>query len=113
MKRLAAFVTPRTYEPNALAHSPLHALHPAAAWITDMKNLRIALLVFAAIGSLAGSAQLSPAAAGSLGLDWLSNDNYVRCLKYMKSLAHGDAAAYDRGRRACNRQYFPGPGHDH
>jgi hypothetical protein len=37
----------------------------------------------------------------------------VRCLKYMRSLSHGDAAAYDRGRRACNRQYYPGPGHDH
>ena len=30
------------------------------------------------------------------------------------SLAHGDAAAYDRGRRACNRQYYPGhPGYDY
>ncbi|MCK1362113.1 hypothetical protein [Bradyrhizobium sp. 199] len=65
-----------------------------------------------AVASLGGSAQLTHAAAGSL--DWLGNDNYVRCLKYVSALSRGDAAAYDRGRRACNRQYYPGhPGYDY
>jgi len=75
-----------------------------------MKTSRIALFAFAAIvgiGALVGSAQYSPASAGGLDLSWLSNDNYVRCLKYVSGLANGDEAAYDRGRRACNRQYFP------
>ena len=80
-----------------------------------MKTSRIALFAFAAavtLGSLAGSAQVSPASA--LDLSWLSNDNYVRCLKYVSALAHGNEAAYDRGRRACNRQYYPGrPGYDY
>ena len=80
-----------------------------------MKSSRIALATCAAlvaVVTLAGSALISPAAAGSL--DWLGNDNYVRCLKYVSGLAHGDAAAYDRGRRACNRQYYPGhPGYDY
>jgi hypothetical protein len=71
-----------------------------------------AMAALVAVTTLVGSAQISPAAAGSL--DWLGNDNYVRCLKYVSSLAHGDAAAYDRGRRACNRQYYPGhPGYDY
>jgi hypothetical protein len=73
-----------------------------------MKTSRIALFAAAAvvaIGSLIGSAQYSPASA--LDLSWLSNDNYVRCLKYVSGLANGDAAAYDRGRKACNKQYYP------
>lgn len=71
-----------------------------------------AIVALVAITTLAGSARLTPAAAGSL--DWLGNDNYVRCLKYVSALAHGNAAAYDRGRRACNRQYYPGrPGYDY
>lgn len=73
-----------------------------------MTTSRIALfacVAIVAIGSLVGSAQVSPAAAG--GLDWLGNDNYVRCLKYVSALANGSEAAYDRGRRACNRQYYP------
>jgi hypothetical protein len=73
-----------------------------------MKTSRIALVAFAAIvgaSSLVGSAQYFPASALDLG--WLDNDNYVRCLKYVSALAHGSEAAYDRGRRACNRQYFP------
>ena len=71
-----------------------------------------AIAALVAITTLAGSARLTPAAAGSL--DWLGNDNYVRCLKYVSALAHGSAAAYDRGRRACNRQYYPGrPGYDY
>jgi hypothetical protein len=81
----------------------------------DMKTSRIALFAFAAIvgiGSLVGSAQYSPVSAGQL--DWLSNDNYVRCLKYVSAISHGSDAAYDRGRRACNRQYYPGkPGYDY
>lgn len=78
-----------------------------------MKKLALpAIAALVAITALAGSARISPAAAG--GLDWLGNDNYVRCLKYVSGLAHGDAAAYDRGRRACNRQYYPGhPGYDY
>jgi hypothetical protein len=64
-----------------------------------------AAVTLVAIGALIGSARVSPASAG--GLDWLSNDGYVRCLKYVSALAHGDDAAYDRGRRACNRQYYP------
>ena len=73
-----------------------------------MTTSRIAFLACAAaigIGALVASANYSPATAGSL--DWLGNDNYVRCLKYVSALAHGDPAAYDRGRRACNRQYYP------
>ena len=91
-----------------------------------MKTSRIALFAFAAIvaiGSLAGSTQSSQ--AGSL--DWLSNKDYVNCLKLMDSASRGggmwggqthtgadQAAAYDRGRRQCNRRYFPGhPGYDY
>ena len=73
-----------------------------------MTNSRITLFAAAtlvAIGALIGSAHVSPASAG--GLDWLDNDGYMRCLQYVSGLAHGDAAAFDRGRRACNRQYFP------
>lgn len=78
-----------------------------------MKMLALsASVALVAVTALVGSAQISPAAAGSL--DWLGNDNYVRCLKYVSALAHGDAAAYDRGRRTCNRQYYPGrPGYDY
>lgn len=78
--------------------------------MTKLTFSAIAALV--AVTTLVGSAQISPAAAGSL--DWLGNDNYVRCLRYVSALAHGDAAAYDRGRRTCNRQYYPGrPGYDY
>jgi hypothetical protein len=73
-----------------------------------MKTPRIALFAFGAIvglASLVGSAHYSPASA--LDLSWLDNDSYVRCLKYVSGLANGNEAAYDRGRRACNRQYFP------
>ena len=74
-----------------------------------MKTSRIALFAFATIvglSSLVGSAQYSPASA--LDLSWLNNDNYVRCLKYVTALSNGSAAAYDQGRRACNKQYYPG-----
>jgi hypothetical protein len=85
-----------------------------------MKTSRIAHFAFAAlvgIGSLVGSAQYSPVAAGSL--DWLGNDNYVRCLKYMTALSKNhppgqQEAAYDRGRRHCNKIYYPNtPGAQH
>jgi hypothetical protein len=81
--------------------------------MTAMKTLILsACTALVAVAALAGSAQLSSASAG--GLDWLGNDNYVRCLKYVSALSHGDNAAYDRGRRACNRQYYPGhPGYDY
>ncbi len=74
-----------------------------------MKTITLSVCAaLVAILTLAGSARLTPAAAGSLGLDWLGNENYVRCLQYVSGLARGDAAAFDRGRRACNRQYYPG-----
>jgi hypothetical protein len=80
---------------------------------TDMKTVTLSICsALIAVAALGGSAQLTPAAAGSL--DWLGNDNYVRCLKYVSALSRGDAAAYDRGRRTCNRQYYPGrPGYDY
>ena len=82
-----------------------------------MTTSRIALFACAAIigiSTLVGSAGYSPASAGGLDLSWLSNDNYVRCLKYVSGLANGDQAAYDRGRRACNRAYYPNkPGVDY
>lgn len=84
-----------------------------------MKHSSRSYLVAAAIagGVLVGAAQHSPAAAGSL--DWLGNDNYVRCLKYVSNLAKAYPpnqrdAAYDRGRRSCNRAHFPNrPGTDY
>lgn len=88
-----------------------------------MKTSRIALFAFAAIvaiGSLAGSTQSSQ--AGGLGLDWLSNKDYVNCLKLMDGMSRGgsiwggpvrtgadQAAGYERGRHFCNRKYY---GHD-
>jgi hypothetical protein len=86
----------------------------------NMKTSRMARFAFAAlvgIGSLVGSAWYSPVAAGSL--DWLGNDNYVRCLKYMSALSKNhppgqQEAAYDRGRRHCNKMYYPNtPGAQH
>jgi hypothetical protein len=83
-----------------------------------MKTSRIALVAFAAIvgiGALAGSAHHSPAHAG--GLDWLGNKKYVQCLQAMNFLAKynggrpqsaaGAEAAYDRGRRWCNKEHYP------
>jgi len=84
-----------------------------------MKSSRIALYIFAAIvglGTLAGSAQYSPASAGQW--DWLGNKPYVDCLKLMDSMSRGggiwgptrtpaqQAAGYDRGRRQCNQKYY-------
>jgi hypothetical protein len=91
-----------------------------------MKTSRFALFAFAAmlgIGSLVGSTQTSQ--AGSL--DWLGNKDYVNCLKLMDGMSRGGAvwgspnrsgtereAAYDRGRRFCNRKFYPGrPGYDY
>jgi hypothetical protein len=73
--------------------------------MTASRTTLLAAVTLVAVGALIGSARISPASADSL--DWLNNDGYVRCLKYISALAHGDDAAYDRGRRACNRQYFP------
>lgn len=84
-----------------------------------MKSSRIALYIFAAIvglGTLAGSAQSSPASAGQW--DWLGNKPYVDCLKLMDSMSRGggiwgpsrtgaqQAASYDKGRRMCNQKYY-------
>src|SRR5215510_6268196 len=81
-----------------------------------MKNARIA--IFAALvgtSSLVGSAHYSPAAAGGLGLDWLSNKKYVQCLQGTNFLAQWNNgrsqtqadtdAARERGRHYCNKQY--------
>jgi hypothetical protein len=53
-----------------------------------MKSSRFALLAFAAlvgIGTLAGSAQYSPAAARGFGPDygWMGNQKYMACIKYV------------------------------
>lgn len=84
-------------------------------------NARAGLI---AASLIVGAALLSaPASAGNL--DWLSNQKYVDCLKTMTFLAKWnnggprrsqaeEDAAYDRGRRYCNRQYFPNrPGTDY
>lgn len=90
-----------------------------------MKHCRIALFALAttlAVSSLIGSAQYAPASAGNL--DWLSNQKYVDCLKGVSFLANWSNgrpstqaqkdAAYDRGRRYCNREHFPNrPGTDY
>jgi hypothetical protein len=80
-----------------------------------MTRSRLSLFVAAtalALGALAGSASTTPAHATDWS--WLSNDNYVRCLQYVRGLSHGDDAAYNRGRKACNRQYYPNkPGVDY
>ncbi|MDH2345109.1 MULTISPECIES: hypothetical protein [unclassified Bradyrhizobium] len=90
-----------------------------------MKHPRIAAFALTAIlaaSSLAGSAQYAPASAGNL--DWLSNQKYVDCLKGISFLSNWNNgqpstqaqkdAAYDRGRRYCNRQNFPNrPGTDY
>ena len=65
----------------------------------------LACTTLVATTALVGSAYCSSASALDLG--WLGNDNYVRCLKYVSALSKGDSAADDRGRRACNRQYYP------
>ena len=81
-----------------------------------MKSSRIALFALAAIvglGTLAGSAQYSPASAGPY--DWMSNKPYVNCLKLF---ATGNfmvpanaspaqvAALHEKGRHYCNRTYY-------
>jgi hypothetical protein len=76
----------------------------------------IAFAAAVAIGTVIGS--LAPANAGQF--DWLSNKGYTDCLKMMSWAAEGGGiwggkkrygaerdAAYDRGRRKCNRQYYP------
>jgi hypothetical protein len=81
-----------------------------------MKSIRFALFS-ALIGAstLFSSAHYSPAAAGGLGLDWLSNKQYVQCLQGTNFLAKWNngrpqsqadaAAAQERGRHYCNKQY--------
>ena len=84
-----------------------------------MKSARLARFALAAIvclGTLAGTAQYSPASAGQW--DWLSNKDYVACLNLF---ATGDflipagttpqqrAVKHEQGRRYCNRTYY---GHD-
>jgi hypothetical protein len=81
-----------------------------------MRSSRVSLLIFAAIvgvGTLVGSSQYSTASAGQW--DWLSNKDYVACLKLFYS---GDflipanatpqqrAAKHEQGRRYCNRQFY-------
>ena len=97
----------------------IHALHGAVAelGIIPMTS-RIAFSV--AVSTVLVFA--NPASAGSL--DWLSNQKYVDCLKGISFLANWNNghpstqaekdAAYDRGRRYCNRQNFPNrPGTDY
>ena len=81
-----------------------------------MKSSRIALVAFAVIvglGTLAGSAQYSPASAGQW--DWMSNKNYVSCLQLFASgnfqiPANASpaqrAALHEKGRHYCNRTYY-------
>ena len=81
-----------------------------------MKTSRISLLAFAVIvglGTLTGSAQYSPALAGQW--DWLSNKDYVACLRLFSSgnflipanaTPEQRAAKHEQGRRYCNRQYY-------
>jgi hypothetical protein len=81
-----------------------------------MKSVRIAAFVaLVGLSSLVGSAHYSPAAAGGLGLDWLSDKQYVQCLQGTNFLAKWNngrpqsqadaAAAQERGRHHCNKQY--------
>jgi hypothetical protein len=81
-----------------------------------MKIARIALVAgLVATGCFVGSAHYSPAAASSLGLDWLGNKQYVQCLQGTNFMAQwnngrpqtqGAAdAARERGRHYCNKQY--------
>ncbi len=80
--------------------------------MTSSRTTLVACAALVTIGSLIGSAQCSPASATDWS--WLSNDNYVRCLQYVRGISHGDEAAYNRGRKACNRQYYPNkPGVDY
>lgn len=64
---------------------------------------------FAAAALILGTTLSAPSAnrAEALDLSWLKNENYVRCLQYVSGLSQGDPVKYDRGRRTCNRTYFP------
>ena len=77
-----------------------------------MKSSRLALLAFAAVvglGSLIGSAHLTPAAAGVFGPDygWMGNKKYMDCLKYVGAFGR-DYPGRDNNIRACKREYLPG-----
>jgi hypothetical protein len=77
-----------------------------------MKSSRFALFAFAVIvviGSMAGSAQYSSAAAGRFGPDygWMGNRKYMDCIKYVG--AYGpDYPGRDKNIRACQKEYLPG-----
>jgi len=79
-----------------------------------MRTVRLAALAaLVGLSSMIGSAHYSAANAGGLG--WLSNKPYVECLKGINFLAGwnnghpqskaDEAAAYERGRHYCNKQY--------
>jgi len=75
-----------------------------------MKSSRFTLFAFAAIvgiGSLAGSAHYSPAAAFGPDYGWMGNRKYMDCIKYVG--AYGpDYAGRDKNIAACKRAYLPG-----
>jgi hypothetical protein len=75
-----------------------------------MTSSRIALFALAtvvAVGSLAGSAQFSPAAAffGSQ-YGWMGNKKYMDCIKYMGAFGP-DYPGRDKNIKACQREYLP------
>lgn len=81
-----------------------------------MRALRITAFAFAASIQIALLIGTGPASAGQW--DWLSNKDYVNCLKLFASgdfLVPANATAaqrdalHEKGRRYCNRQYY---GHD-
>ena len=76
-----------------------------------MKSSRFALFAFAVIvviGSIAGSAQYSSAAAGRFGPDygWIENESTWTVSNVG---AHGpDYPGRDKNIRACQKEYLPG-----
>lgn len=81
-----------------------------------MKTARLAL--FALTATLGLGVLAAPAPASAFDLSWVSNKNYVACLKLFytgsflmpANLTPAQQAAYhERGRRYCNRIYY---GHD-
>ena len=77
-----------------------------------MKSSRFALFAFAAlvgIGTLAGSAHYSPAAARGFGPDygWMGNQKYMACIKYVGAYG-ADYPGRDKNIRSCQREYLPG-----
>ena len=77
-----------------------------------MTSSRLALFVLAAavaVGSLVGSAQLTPAAAWGLGSNysWMGNKKYMDCLRYVGAFG-ADYPGRDKNIGACKREYLPG-----